>query len=489
VPVEPSLPALTGIYVEGFKSFAPLNDDERAAAYDFMAKLDAADRGEGEFRFTLGDPVVTKGWYPIRPLTVLCGPNTNGKSSLTQGLLLLKQTAAVPAGRPDLLARGDLVEFETYGEMLFQPDAQHSLRLGAGVRKAVEGEPSVAPPIENSRAISTFRISGELEARLESTEGFDEGGKSIGLLKRVDSGSSEPVIHATRGSSSWSRYHAWPPFLLWVTGTLGLMYPLQDPSTPDEDQKRWWTPATRLFHALDYLLLVAGRRSVGVRRYSRFQVEIVPGARYDQQFASILAHWQATGDARLEQVRAAMEELGLAQKVDAKVVSANDVEIQVNAGLGNGHDRNVNLALVGLGVSAALPVVTALIHAQKNQTVIIEEPEMHLHPKGQAAMADLIVAAAKRGVRVIVETHSDIMLLRMQTLLAKGELKPGDSVFHWFEKNGQGATEVQSVFPDAAGRVGAWLNDFATIRAHANDDYLDASFERLTGERTVGQHE
>jgi len=65
---------------------------------------------------------------------------------------------------------------------------------------------------------------------------------------------------------------------------------------------------------------------------------------------------------------------------------------------------------VGYGVSHSLPVVVALLSAKPGSLVILENPEAHLHPRGQAELAKLIARVAQDGVQVIVETHSDHIL-------------------------------------------------------------------------------
>ena len=82
----------------------------------------------------------------------------------------------------------------------------------------------------------------------------------------------------------------------------------------------------------------------------------------------------------------------------------------------------VSIADVGFGVSQVLPVLVALIVAQPGQLVYLDEPELHLHPRAQVALAQVLVDAAKRGVRVVAETHSSLLLLAVQTLVAEGSL-------------------------------------------------------------------
>jgi predicted ATPase len=134
----------------------------------------------------------------------------------------------------------------------------------------------------------------------------------------------------------------------------------------------------------------------------------------------------------------------------------------------------VNLADVGFGVSQALPVIVALWAAKPGDTVYIEQPELHLHPNAQVRMAGVLAAAAKRGVRVIAETHSSLLLLGVQTLVADGDLRPDLVKLHWFQRDKRGATTITSADLDKNGAFGEWPEDFADVSLKAQGGYLDA---------------
>lgn len=139
----------------------------------------------------------------------------------------------------------------------------------------------------------------------------------------------------------------------------------------------------------------------------------------------------------------------------------------------------VSLADVGFGVSQTLPALVALGAAQKpGQIVYIEQPEIHLHPKAQTAMAGVLADVAKRGVRVVIETHSDLLLLGVQALVAEGSLSPDLVKLHWFRRNKEGCTEVITADLDDAGRFGDWPEDFANVRLQAESRFLDAAEDR-----------
>ena len=140
----------------------------------------------------------------------------------------------------------------------------------------------------------------------------------------------------------------------------------------------------------------------------------------------------------------------------------------------------VSIADVGFGVSTTLPILVALLAAQPGQIVYIEQPEIHLHPRAQTALAAILARAAKRGVRVIAETHSAQLLLGVQTLVAEGELPPELVSLNWFNRNKQGFTTVDKADLDRAGAFGEWPVDFGEVMLESESRYLDAA-EQVMG--------
>ena len=113
---------------------------------------------------------------------------------------------------------------------------------------------------------------------------------------------------------------------------------------------------------------------------------------------------------------------------------------------------------VGFGLSYALPIIVALFMGtlKKNSIVLIENPEAHLHPKGQTEMARLICAAVEAGAQVIVETHSDHLFdgIRIYAKRHSGFAKRVST--HWFELDKEKLTCVESPLMDDEGNLDAW---------------------------------
>jgi len=120
--------------------------------------------------------------------------------------------------------------------------------------------------------------------------------------------------------------------------------------------------------------------------------------------------------------------------------------------------RRYRATNVGFGLSYALPVVLALL-APEDTLCLIENPEAHLHPRGQAKLAELAARASIAGVQIIVETHSDHFMDGIRIAVREGLVRPEGTAFHYFERAG-GMTAVTSPEVDADGRLSSWPVDF-----------------------------
>lgn len=119
-----------------------------------------------------------------------------------------------------------------------------------------------------------------------------------------------------------------------------------------------------------------------------------------------------------------------------------------------------NLRDVGIGISQVLPVLTIAYFAPEGSTIMLEEPEIHLHPLAQSVLAELFVEVSQeRNVQFIVETHSEHLFRRMQTLIARRQLIPTNAAMYFVEQNAEGPC-LRSLDLDEFGRVNNWPDGF-----------------------------
>ena len=115
---------------------------------------------------------------------------------------------------------------------------------------------------------------------------------------------------------------------------------------------------------------------------------------------------------------------------------------------------------VGFGVSQILPVLVLCFYVPKGSTVILEQPEIHLHPSVQAGLADVFIDAwKKRRVQIIVESHSEHLLRRLQRRIAEEEL-PQDDLGLYFCREEKGQSTLDTLEVDPFGNIANWPQDF-----------------------------
>ncbi len=115
---------------------------------------------------------------------------------------------------------------------------------------------------------------------------------------------------------------------------------------------------------------------------------------------------------------------------------------------------------VGFGVSQVLPVIVLLHYVPDGSIVLLEQPEIHLHPAVQSGLADLIVhAATHRNVQVIVESHSEHLLRRLQRRVAEGNI-PADQTKLYFCDYKNAASSLTPLELNMFGEIKNWPKDF-----------------------------
>ena len=105
------------------------------------------------------------------------------------------------------------------------------------------------------------------------------------------------------------------------------------------------------------------------------------------------------------------------------------------------------------GLTYALPVITALLSAKDNALLLIENPEAHLHPRGQSKLAELIALAAQAGVQVIIETHSDHIFNGIRKAVAFDKIKKENIALYFFELDDANASVATEIMLSDKGRV------------------------------------
>lgn len=115
---------------------------------------------------------------------------------------------------------------------------------------------------------------------------------------------------------------------------------------------------------------------------------------------------------------------------------------------------------VGFGLTQLFPVLVELLAARPGDIVIVENPEVHLHPKAQQDIGELLALVASSGVQVMVETHSDHVLNGIRLAVKGGAVQPSQIEIHFFSRDVDGASQRLSPKIDANGRLDVWPEGF-----------------------------
>lgn len=207
---------------------------------------------------------------------------------------------------------------------------------------------------------------------------------------------------------------------------------------------------------------------------------------FESYVPSLILSWRLPGNLpKVYKLINALGTLDLASGISPVRLNESELEIRVPRTRNSAAEDFVNVADVGLAVSAALPVLVALIQADPGQLVYIEQPELHLHPRAQWKLAQLLADAANRGVRLVIETHSSLLLQGILTCVAKSAISPDRVALHWFSRNEDGVTKVATASIDTEGRVGDWPSDFDNVELAASNDYLDAAEAKLIASKGI----
>jgi len=412
----------------------------------------------------------------IRPLTVLAGANSSGKSSLMQPLLLMKQTleSDVNLAGPFRLSGpytnyteskqflssvelvGDscqrlVIDFEIGGQetagftFAVDPNGFFAIDETRGSRFGVNAPPSWAIRYDSSaEEIRALDFPWDLRG---STKGFFvyDVERYRFYLRIKASKSSDP-------SDSWSQSYEFFETMLLNKEIRRLIFV---PGLRGDQLRNWYltdVPATNIFEGP-----------------------------FEKYVPSLIDFWQQSSSKEsINKLNAALSLLGLASSVGTSRLNESQIEMRVPRTFTSDENDYVNVADVGLAVSTVLPVLVALIQAEKGQLVYIEHPELNLHPRAEWKLAQLLAEAANRGVRLVIETHSSLLLRGILTEVAKDTISNDKVILHWFERNKEtGLSTVHSKEPDSAGRVGDWPEDFGDVELGSDNEYLNAVEKKL----------
>jgi predicted ATPase len=414
----------------------------------------------------------------LAPLTGLFGTNSSGKTSLMQILLMLKQTAESP-DRRRVLHTGDersLVDLGTFFDLIHghNPETQLELSFSWELKDSLvvndpKKEKTPLFEISDLSFSTTIHQQKESDKVAPKTFVYRFSGKEFGL-KRDEKAKDRPGIDSYElVSQGYKKKH-----------TRGRNWPLPPPvkcyGFPDEAigyytntgfLKEFELAFEELFSTIFYLgplrehpkrsYIWAGESPVDVGRKGELAIPALLASRnFEKRSSSIGRRRKFTVE---EIIAFWLKEFGLISSFSLKPIAVNrkDYEVRVKK---TESSPEVLITDVGFGVSQILPVLTLCYYVPEGSIILLEQPEIHLHPFVQSALADVLIDVVNnRRIQVIVESHSEHLLRRLQRRVAEEKILPKDIALYFCEMKGS-ESGIKKLELDLFGNIKNWPDGF-----------------------------
>lgn len=333
------------------------------------------------------------------PLTLLCGQNGMGKSSVVQTILLLRQSWLHGLlDKNEIMLNGELIHLGDWHDILYEDASTDSI------------------------SINVFENKKETKITIE----LDESKKLWKLNEQSILINRKSIVFSSR-----------------------FQYLTAERTGP------------RLTYDRDDYSVIK-EKSLGIT--GEYSAHFMCEYGDDKIYSDLLKHENAVSDSLKANVEAWLGEIS--PNIQVKYSSFTDIDrtsTRYNY-VGNRSATNEYRATnVGFGISYTLPVIISLLSAQPNSIIIIENPEAHLHPRGQRKIGELIARTCSIGVQVIVETHSDHVLNGMRIIVKNKILNPEHTSFHYFDRSPSSdlvVSRITSPVIDKDGRFSNWPKGF-----------------------------
>ena len=345
---------------------------------------------------------------PLAPLTLLTGLNASGKSSVLQVLVLLHQTMREHEWSTRLVLNGTSVRLGTMPDVVDEVSGRRSFEIG----------------LEDDENVYHWIFEGD---RLDM---------SMAVQRVSINGRATERPHDLR--------YLLPP-----------------------DVQESVAPLTRQLRNLTY---ITAERIAPQEAYALEDPHVVSVVGARGEHAVSVLHWGRDAPVpaelvlpgppptRLRQVEQRMRTLFPGCTLDLQQVPRTNT---VTLGLRTSDATNYHSPIhTGFGLTQVLPVVVAALSAAKGDMILIENPEVHLHPAGQALMGQFMAEVSRAGIQVLVETHSDHVLNGVRRAVKDGRFAADQVAINFFRTRSDNLPQVLSPTLDDSGNIDDWPEGF-----------------------------
>jgi predicted ATPase len=383
----------------------------------------------------------------LRPITLILGPNNSGKSSILSALRVLVQTLESRDPDVPLLLNGIMGDLGTFKDIVYSNNRRKPIEIAIGVIDNQKIKKSEQLDLLNN--YSKWDLSSENDIKINLTFKYRAkrrelilGGCEVKidnqiLLKTKYSEDTEKnIIEMMVGTtipsgqkSSLSKYlrmRNFIPQLFFLFESEETFTELfgKNPSKLIRNMNNTFRLISKCIENIEYL---------GAMRIPPSRLYTYSGERRNrigaagENAANILAMDKNRGGRKANQisvlVRDWLAQAGIASNLLIEPTSDSFYEIKIQHPQTNEVE---NLADVGLGNGQILPVLVGGYNLPPGFTYMVEEPEIHLHPKAQAELGSFFLDLYNKGIQSIIETHSEYLVIRLQQYVADRKISPKD---------------------------------------------------------------
>ena len=442
------------------------------------------------------------GEIAMAPITLFFGANSSGKSSIGQFLMMLKQTVESRSHRETVFYSGDrnsAVQLGSYEEMVFQHD----------LTKMIEFEYQWLPyvPIGLTESIpphkkflgNALAFQAEVGARhlrhlrrLRHLRHLRHLTTWVNLFKYelIKDRKNQLSLGLKLKKKTRSDYEIESPDFDLKDLSPDGRWPMGEPKHfcffPDEvlvytNIRDFVTKFEylhkELFRALFDLgplraktersYSYTGEKSESVGYEGKDTIATILEARSEGRRIKLPEKHPAKARSFEEVIALKLKDMGLIEEFEIQTVSQRVYEVKIRT---KGSRTWVDLPDVGFGISQVLPVLVQCFYAPEGSIILIDQPEIHLHPYAQSALADVMIDAITsqsdlgegfrdRNIQLIIETHSEHFLRRLQRRIAEGRL-PRDKVSAYFANINDPPAKLERLEIDEFGNIQNWPENF-----------------------------
>jgi len=412
------------------------------------------------------------GLLELAPITILVGENNSGKSAIIQALHLPALTLQSEDPGVCLKLLHQDYDYGSFKDLVFQHKEGESVTLSFGAIaevKVLGGKKLRTEKMQATLRLTYGYLPKRKEIYLDRFVIEDSEGKRLTIRPDKYTGSTMVLMRNHEDKAAYlSRLfirkgpffgprHS--PYELFVR--LRRKYDRKtsnklfaDIMANDQSMGEFLYDFRRIYHlgplrippSRSYLYTGEITDKVGARGAAALQI-----------YSALLKRGKREDREKVSSINKALYQLGFIKNLDVQKVGPMYYEFWTQH---KASSFRANLADTGFGASQVIPVIISLYTSSPGSTLLYEQPEIHLHPAAQAELGSVFADACLPEKRIVIETHSENLILRIQTEVAKGKLRPEDVRFYYTRPDSKGHKVIPIPLDEKGKFLAKWPKGF-----------------------------